>query len=102
MIRYIYYLSLWVLAVLVTGYPAQAGQCAERATVMQRLAAVYGETRQLVATGPAGSIVEVFVAGQTGSWTITATRPGGPTCLVAAGHAFAWRQSWMATLRVTA
>jgi hypothetical protein len=33
-------------------------------------------------------VVEVYASSETGSWTIVVTRPGGPTCLVAAGQSF--------------
>ena len=46
---------------------------------------VHLETREL----PAGNaLVETWANLDTGSWTITVTQPGGPTCLVASGQAF--------------
>ena len=33
-------------------------------------------------------MVEVFASRDTGTWTITVTRPSGLTCLVASGQAF--------------
>jgi hypothetical protein len=30
----------------------------------------------------------VFASEETGTWTIAVTRPGGPTCIVAAGEHF--------------
>jgi hypothetical protein len=53
---------------------------------MARLATGYGETRQAIAMGANGTIVEIYANLQGGSWTITVTTPGGPTCLVAAGQ----------------
>lgn len=100
MTRYFYYLAIWMAAVLATGYPAQAGQCADRQIVVQRLAAVYGETLQAVDTGQSGLIVEVFAAKYTGSWTIIATGQAGQTCLIAAGQGFDWHQPWIAATRV--
>ena len=35
-------------------------------------------------------MLEVFASAETGTWTITLTMPGGPTCLVASGEAWEW------------
>ncbi len=67
---------------------AQPGNCADHAQVVERLAQSYGESRQSIGLGSDNSVVEVFASPDTGSWTITVTRPGGPTCLVAAGQAY--------------
>ncbi|MFQ1699294.1 hypothetical protein ACJ5NV_01730 [Loktanella agnita] len=67
---------------------AQSRNCAEHTAVVERLAANYGESRQSIGLGSDNSVVEVFASAETGSWTITVTRPGGPTCLVAAGQSF--------------
>lgn len=62
--------------------------CAPHSTVVERLAAGYGESRQSIALGANNSVVEIFASAETGTWTITVTSPGGPTCLVASGEAF--------------
>lgn len=67
---------------------AQGGNCADHAAVVARLGEFYGESRQSIGLGQDNSVVEVFASMDTGSWTITVTRPGGPTCLVAAGQAY--------------
>lgn len=67
---------------------AQTRNCADHAQVVERLAQSYGESRQSIGPGNDNSVVEVFASMNTGSWTITVTRPGGPTCLVAAGQAY--------------
>ena len=76
---------------LVTALAAQPAfaqtNCAPHAAVVDRLASQYQESRQMIALGSDNSVVEVFAA-ESGSWTITVTRPGGPTCLVAAGQAY--------------
>lgn len=72
--------------------PALAqGNCADHATVVERLADQWGESRQSMGLAANGSILEVFASDETGTWTITVTMPGGPTCLVASGEA------WQAT-----
>ena len=67
---------------------AQARNCADRAQIVERLAQSYGESRQSVGLASDNALVEVFASSETGSWTIVITRPGGPSCLVAAGQSF--------------
>lgn len=67
---------------------AQGRNCADRAMIVERLASGYGETRQSVGLAMDGSLVEVFAALDTGTWSILMTSPGRPTCLVAAGTSF--------------
>lgn len=62
--------------------------CAPRDVVLDRLATTFGETRQSIGLGANNMMVEVFASSETGSWTITVTRPSGLTCLVASGQAF--------------
>tara|TARA_R110002049_G_scaffold23781_4_gene84505 strand:+ start:8374 stop:8706 length:333 start_codon:yes stop_codon:yes gene_type:complete len=62
--------------------------CGPREAVVTRLADGYGETRQSIGLGANNAVVEVFASAETGSWTITVTRPNGITCLVASGQAF--------------
>jgi len=82
-------LALTCAATVLAG-PAlsQERNCAEHAMVVERLASGYGETRQSIALGSDNSVVEIFASLETGSWTITMTRAGGPTCLVASGQSF--------------
>jgi hypothetical protein len=65
-----------------------ARNCGPRLAVVERLAQGYGETRQSIGLGANNAVVEVFASTETGSWTITITRPNGLTCLVASGQAF--------------
>ena len=84
-------LSLGLGALLVATQLVHAQQrpsCAPRDTVVQSLLERYGETRQSIGLGSNNAMVEVFASGETGTWTITVTRPDGITCLVAAGQAF--------------
>jgi hypothetical protein len=65
-----------------------AANCAPRAVVLERLQEGYGETRQSIGLASQGTVVEVFAALRTGTWTITVTLPSGLACLVASGQAF--------------
>jgi hypothetical protein len=67
---------------------AQAVSCSDHATMVRHLAENWGESRQSVALDAQNAMVEVFASSETGTWTLTVTRPGGPTCMVASGHAF--------------
>jgi hypothetical protein len=76
------------LVMLATTASAQSNNCAPHAMVVERLAIGYGESRQSIGIGADNTVVEVFASLDTGTWTITVTAPGGPTCLVASGGAF--------------
>ncbi len=71
-----------------SGAEAQNRNCADHETVVSRLADRWGESRQSIGLAANNSVVEVFASLETGTWTITVTQPGGPTCLVASGEAF--------------
>jgi hypothetical protein len=79
-----------ILAAAVAATPAfsQSAGCGSHATVSEHLAEGYGESRQSVALGTDNTLVETWANPETGTWTITVTEAGGPTCLVASGHAF--------------
>lgn len=83
------YLALPLITfILASPLGAQSRNCATHAAVVERLAAGYGEMRQSIGIGADNTVVEVFASLETGTWTITITQPGGPTCLVASGQAF--------------
>lgn len=79
-----------VLAGMALAAPlhAQARNCAERDAVVALLGDRYGESRQSIGLGANNTMVEIYASLETGTWTITVTQPGGPTCLVASGQAF--------------
>ena len=88
--RTLFLMSFGIGAALLAAHPANAqiGNCADHARVVERLAMQFGETRQSIDVDSNNAVVEVFASMDTGSWTITVTRPNGPTCLVAAGQAY--------------
>ena len=67
---------------------AQGQNCGKRDSVVERLSAKYGESRQSIGMAPKGRVVEVYASLETGTWTITVTMPNGITCLVASGQSF--------------
>lgn len=67
---------------------AQGVNCGLRDAIVDRLYDRFGETRQSVGLGANNAMVEIFASDSTGTWTITVTTPGGPTCLVASGQSF--------------
>lgn len=77
-----------LLSLVAAGGAAAQGACGEHAMIVDLLAERYGEVRQSIALSADNAVVEIFASADTGTWTMTLTRPGGPTCLVAAGHAF--------------
>lgn len=86
--RMFFLMSFGFCAMMLAAQQASAAQCADHATVVQRLAERYGETRQSIGLAHNNTVVEVFASLDTGTWTITITRAGGPTCLAAAGQAY--------------
>lgn len=81
-------LGLLVAAASVSPALSQAANCASHDIVTERLADGYGESRQSIALGAGNALVETWANLATGTWTITVTQPGGPTCLVASGQSF--------------
>ncbi len=80
-------LGLWIGALAFAGAAqAQSAVCADRDSIVARLATEYGETRQAIGLASSSQVMEVFASEETGSWTITVTRTDGMTCLVAAGQ----------------
>lgn len=76
------------LVLIMNEAQAQAPQCAPRAEVVAHLGATFGETRRAVGLAQNNTLVEVFAADDTRTWTITVTTADGTTCLVAAGEHF--------------
>ncbi|SLN23109.1 hypothetical protein [Roseisalinus antarcticus] len=83
-------LSLGAGALMLAAHAAsaQSRNCAEHSQVVERLADRWGESRQSMGLAANNSVIEVFASLETGTWTITVTEPGGPTCLVASGQAY--------------
>lgn len=58
--------------------------CGQRSEIVKKLRSDYEERRRSAGIAANGGLVEVF-SSEKGSWTITFTKPGGPTCLIAVG-----------------
>ena len=67
---------------------ALAGSCAPRDDAVGYLSREYGESRQGIGLTSEGGVMEMFSSGETGTWTITVTRPDGTTCMIASGVGF--------------
>jgi hypothetical protein len=82
-------MGLGAMALAAQDVSAQTNRnCAPRPMVLERLVSGYGETRQSIGLGNNNVVIEVFASTQTGSWTITVTKPDGETCLVASGQSY--------------
>ena len=80
-----------VLTVWATTNPVAAQTvCKARSEVAERLAGDFAEAPIAAGLASSGEVIEVFTSGDGSTWTIVMTRPGGTSCLVAAGEA------WMA------
>ncbi len=83
--------SLGFAGLILTSLPATAQgqpQCGPRAAVVAQLAQKYAETRRSIGVAANNTVMEVYAAADTGTWTITVTTPQGMTCLVASGQGF--------------
>lgn len=78
----------FAVLIAAAGIAEAQANCAPREVVAQQLATGYGETRQSIGLAADNSVLEVYASLETGTWTITVTAPGGPTCMVASGYAF--------------
>lgn len=63
-------------------------QCGARDAVLAQLADKYGETRRGIGMAANQSVLEIFAATATGTWTIIVTMPDGSSCLVASGEGY--------------
>lgn len=63
-------------------------RCAPHDQVAQKLAETFGEARRAMGLAADNTVMELYAAETTGSWTLTVTLPNGLTCLVAAGTTF--------------
>ena len=74
-----------ILALIAFPIAAQA-DCADREAVIERLQGTYGETHRAYALNAGQNLTDFYVNPETGTWTITVTKPDGPTCIVAYGR----------------
>jgi len=88
--RQIFALSFGLGIALLEGQHAHAqnAACGPHDQIVTHLAAEFGESLQSIGLTTDNTVLEVFASSETGTWTITVTTAGGPTCLVAAGRAF--------------
>jgi hypothetical protein len=78
-------LAAFILA-LWAATPAMAQQqCAPREAALALLADRFNESRVGMGVANGSMVVEVF-ASESGSWTITVTRPDAITCMIASGE----------------
>jgi hypothetical protein len=82
--------TLLALAVTAGAAQAQTQNCSDHADMVRHLAEGWGESRQSIALDAGNSVVELFASPETGTWTLTVTAAGGPTCMIASGHS--WEQ----------
>ncbi len=77
------------LLLILAAQGARAGPpCGPREQVVAHLAEKYAETRRAVGLAGNNSVMELYAAETTGTWTIAVTTPEGVTCLMASGQGF--------------
>ena len=82
---------LFAASVAVPAVAQTQTPCADRAVVTERLQSAYGERFAGGGLRNSQSIFEVWMAEDTGTWTIIMTMPNGQACVMAAGTD--WRVS---------
>ncbi len=75
-----------LLIALALPVAAQQLPCADRATVIERLASEFAEKPIALGIANDGSVVEVLSSTTSGGWTLIVTRPDGTACMIAAGE----------------
>ena len=84
----IFWFSAAALLAVTAPVHALQNNCGPREAVVERLATVYGETRQSVGISDHNLLIEVYASSETGTWTIVTTSPRGVSCLLTSGFAF--------------
>ena len=83
--------SLTLLAAIMPTTLAAQANCAERASVIEKLAASYGEAFAGGGLQNATHVFEVWFSEEKGTWTILMTRADGVSCIMASGTN--WREA---------
>ena len=77
-------LAALVAAFFVPNAYAQT-KCYEREALLKALEGQYGETITAMGIISGRAYLEIYTS-QAGSWTIVATAPDGPSCVISAGE----------------
>jgi len=83
-------LALLIVTGLVLSAPTANSQqqlCGERDHLVRQLDLKFDEKRTAFGLAVDGHLIEVF-SSASGTWTILATYPGGPTCLLSSGDSW--------------
>jgi hypothetical protein len=84
---------IFAAGVVTAGVPVPAAAqmtqmvCGERVEIVNALQSGHQEKRSAGGLSGTGGLVELFT-GDSGTWTLLLTLPGGPTCLLGAGEAW--------------
>lgn len=78
-------------AAVLAGGPAAQGVCLPHSEAVRKLSEI-GESRVgLGISERSGAVIELYVADETGTFTVLVTRPDGIACITA------WGVDWMTT-----
>lgn len=78
--------AMTLLAVMPHAAAAEPPSCSTRADLLDHLSINYKEAPAAVGLADNGSLLEVFVSIDGGTWTVAFTRPDGVSCMVATGQ----------------
>jgi len=62
--------------------------CAERAQILEKLAAGYKEAPVAMGLASNGALIEILTHKEGDTWTILATQPNGVSCVMATGESW--------------
>lgn len=79
---------LILLALVPAAALADPRPCAPHDKMAEALAAQYGEAPHAIGLAQDDTVMELYAAPGTGTWTLAVTLPTGLTCLVASGRNF--------------
>jgi len=77
-----------VALLMATTFPALAQQCDTRSTIVTHLGTKYDEARVGVGLSNTGTMVEIFLDPESGTWTILETSPNQSSCIRLYGENF--------------
>lgn len=74
------------LLAALQGARAEGMPCGRREQIVAQLESRYHESRRGIGIAANNAVLEVFVAEESGTFTILVTLPNGQTCLIASGQ----------------
>ncbi len=81
-------IALALILLATTQASAAKRPCIDRATLVERLEARFGENLRAVGVATSGKGALEIYASPNGTWTVVMTNTNGLSCIMAAGHSW--------------